>query len=153
MENPLDFTLYNIVTSQLPEPPDLSVIQEKSPLPETWPVMVRQIVNFRKQLQYFIVSDGTKEVLCFTKVPEIEEKVASLEIGSIIHLIGAETRFSDKEKRYVVDFEEICTLKEYDNRMKEQVEIENNRLVWLKEQGYIEDTDYSAVTGVSEETN
>ncbi len=149
MENPLDFTLYNLLTSQLPEPPDLSIVQSKHPLPEVWPVVVKEIVHFRKQLQYFIVSDGRQEVFCFTKVPEIEDKVAVLELGSIIHLIGAETRFSDKEKRYVVDFEEICTLKEYDNRVKQQAEDENNRRIWLKEQGYLDESDYS-MTGLED---
>ncbi len=139
----MDLTLYNIVISQLAEAPDLSIVQNKQPIPEAWPLVVKEVSNFRKQLQHFTVFDGKATAFCFTNVPEIEARVAALEIGSIIHLIGAETRFNDEKKCYVVDFEEICTLKEYDNRMKQQVEDEKNRLIWLKEQGYIEENNYS----------
>ncbi len=138
----MDFTLYNLVISQLAEKPDLSIVQNRLPVPEEWPLVVENISTYRKHLEYFQVSDGQNSAMCFTAVPELQQKIVSMEIGTILHLIGAETRFDDDRKFYVVELQDVCTLKEYDDRLKDQEKAEAERRAWLKSQGYLEEMSY-----------
>ncbi|MBY0404611.1 MAG: hypothetical protein K2X66_11980 [Cyanobacteria bacterium] len=137
----MDTTLYQILKDQLPEPPDLSIIQQKHPMPEAWPVILKSVDLFRKKIQAFTVSDGTHSVFCQSVLPEVYDKIASLELGTIIHLVGSETVFDNESKRYVLDIHSVLTLKEYDDHLKEQARQESERLARLREQDY-RDQDY-----------
>lgn len=143
----LDLTFYNLLTQHLPEKPNLLVVQDRQPLPENWPLVLKSIDTFRKQVLGFIVTDGETDVYCTSTLPEAYNKVNSMELGTIFHLMGAETYFSDQKKQYCVDIHDVFTLKEFDDYMKIQHQQEMERLARLREQDYLEqlsqqDADY-----------
>jgi hypothetical protein len=143
----MDLSLYNFLTEHLAEPPNLSIVQEKLPIPEDWPVILSDIEIFRKQIQGFSVSDGSHQVFCISKLPELYNKVATLEVGTIIHLIGTQTLYDDVRKSYIVDVHDIFTLKEYDELLKERQRAEEERLAWLREQDYMGSYDGEPYSG------
>ncbi len=126
--------LYNILVSQLSDKPNLADIQERHPLAETWPVILKEIKTFRNQMQHFVIDDGQSQCICTTTLPDVETKVKQMELGSIIHIVGADIRFSEANKQYIADVQEVCTLKQYDDRMKQQEEAKRQRMEWLKQQ-------------------
>lgn len=134
----MDITFYQILKQQLTEPPDLSIIQSKHPLPENWPVLLHSIQTFRKQMNSFTISDGNKTVLCVSTLPEVYEKVTSMELGTIIHLMGADTVYDNDRRAYILDVHSVFTLKEYDDHLKFQQKKEMERLALLREQDYLE---------------
>jgi hypothetical protein len=134
----LNLTLYQILIDQLPDKPNLSVVQERHPLPENWPVMLKSIDSFRKQVQGFVVTDGENELYCTSNLPEAYNKVNAMELGTIFHLMGPQPYFSDPRKQYCVDIHDVYTLKEFDDYMKHQQQLEMERLARLREQDYLE---------------
>ncbi|MDX2085543.1 MAG: hypothetical protein SFZ03_09160 [Candidatus Melainabacteria bacterium] len=130
---------YDILTQQLSERPDLSVVQQRQPIPEDWPVLLHRVQWFRKQVQQFFVSDGRVSVICRSNLPDVYNKIAVLEIGTIIHLIGCETIYDGEHKCYVADVQDVFTLKEYDDRLKAIHQAEAERLARLREQGFLEE--------------
>jgi hypothetical protein len=134
----MDLTLYNLLIQQLPEPPDLSIILDRHPMPEEWPVVLEKLETFRKQTRSFQVTDGKRSITCISTLPEVYERVSALELGTIVHLIGCETVFDDDRRTYVLDVQSVCTLKEYDDYLKEQHQREMERLAYLREQDYLE---------------
>lgn len=135
-----------MLLTQLAEKPNLAGIQDKHPLAEAWPVLLADIKTFRSQMQHFVISDGQTQTICTTTLPDVEAKIKQMELGSIIHVIGAEIKYSEAHKQYVVDVQEVCTLKEYDDRIKEQAEIQRQRQEWLKQQQEKEEALLSANT-------
>ncbi|MBY0450034.1 MAG: hypothetical protein K2X01_05350 [Cyanobacteria bacterium] len=137
--------LYTILIQQLSEQPDLSIVQDRQLIPEHWPVILTEILSFRKQIQGFVVSDGKHQVVCVSSLPEVYERVSSLELGTIIHLIDPELRQDEPNRRYNIDVKDICTLKEFDERLKNQQleakRAEEERLAWLREQGFLDELD------------
>jgi hypothetical protein len=119
----IDFTLYSFLVRQLQdghldEPIDLSIVQHRRPIPEAWPVVFTGIVTFRKSIRYFTVSDGRTTVACYGSVPdELYERVAHLEPGAILHLIDAEPRFNAEQNAYVLDVQDVMSLKAYENHV------------------------------------
>lgn len=137
--------LYQILIQQLSEQPNLAIVQDRQLIPEHWPVILTEILSFRKQIQGFVVSDGSNQVVCVSSLPEVYERVSSLELGTIIHLIDPELRQDEPNRRYNIDVKDICTLKEFDERLKNQQleakRAEEERLAWLKEQGFLDDNE------------
>ena len=101
VEPSMDLTLYQLLTAQLPEPPDLNVIQTPAPCPEDWPLILKSVVSYRKQVQGFVVSDGKLDLFCRSSLPELYEKVRQLELGTLIHLVGSKAMFKDSEKHFI----------------------------------------------------
>jgi hypothetical protein len=130
----MDFTLYNILIDQLPDKPDLSVVKQRQLLPERWPVVLSGIEKYRKQFKHFVISDGQHDVLCFVDLPELVDAVTSLELGSIIHIVGSEPVFHDELNHYVLKVHQICTLKEYHDFVETQYREEQERQAWLAAQ-------------------
>jgi hypothetical protein len=137
----MDLTLYHCVIQHLSEPPDLAIIQNKQPMPEDWPVVLQSIDRYRKTIESFSVTEGKNTVTCIATLPEVYDKIAALEIGNIVHLIGCETVFDDKRKAYILDVQDVFTLKEYDDLLQERKKAEEERLAWLREEGYLESSD------------
>ena len=137
--------LYTVLIQQLSEQPNLSIVQDRQLIPEHWPVILTEILSFRKQIQGFVVSDGQHQVVCVSSLPEVYERVSSLELGTIIHLIDSELRQDEPNRRYNMDVKDICTLKEFDERLKyQQLEAkraEEERLAWLREQGFLDENE------------
>lgn len=133
--------LYRLVISHLSDAPDLAIVQDRQPVPEEWPLILRETVTQRGQFQYFVVTDGVRDVQCVTHVPDLQRKVMGLEAGAIIHLIGAEIRFDDTCRAYILDVQDTCTLKEFDTRLKQRQREQAERLAWMKAQGYLDDAD------------
>jgi hypothetical protein len=124
----MDLTLYRLLTQQLPDTPDLSVVQRRLPVPEEWPLVLKSFQTFRKQMKSFTVTDGTHAAICISGLPELYDKVAAMEIGTIVHLIGAETVFNDEHKGYVLDLHDVYTLKEFDDHLKRLQQAEAERM-------------------------
>lgn len=134
----MDLTLYHLITHQLTDPPDLSIIDQKHPVPENWPLVLEGLQTFRKKILGFTVTDGKRSVYCISNLPEVYERVASLEAGIVIHLIGAETIYDDTRKSYILDIQSVVTLKEYDDHLKLLEKEEMERLARLREQDFLD---------------
>jgi hypothetical protein len=131
--------LYEILIQQLPERPDLSVVQKRQPIPEDWPVLLTRVQLFRKQVQQFVVTDNNVTVICRSRLPEVYDKIVSMELGTIIHLIGTEITFDSERKCYIADVQNIYTLKEYDEHLKVIRQAEEERLAKLREDNFLEE--------------
>ncbi|MEB3206722.1 MAG: hypothetical protein VKK59_05165 [Vampirovibrionales bacterium] len=134
----VDFTLYTYLVRQLQEGQldetiDLSIVQHRRPIPEAWPVVFTGLVTFRKSIRYFTVSDGKTTVACYGSVPdELYERVAHLEPGAIIHLIDSEPRFNSEQNAYVLDVQDVMTLKAYENHVNAMRIREAERLARMR---------------------
>ena len=135
----MDLTLYRLITQQLPDQPDLNrVVQEGGLFAEAWPVILEKIVTYRKQVQYFVVSDGNISLKCVSTVPDLYFRAAQTEIGTLIHLLGARTLYNQTDRCYYVDIEDFMTLRQYDEHLRHVREAEARRLAELADY----DTDY-----------
>ena len=136
-------TLYQLLTAHLPELPNLSIIQTPSPCPEPWPLMLTEVRMARRQAVGFVVSDGKTQVLCKASVPEVYDKILSLDAGAIIHLRGALPVFMESEKAYGLEIEAVLTLKEFDDELKRRNAKEERRKARMQDQlrreGYLAD--------------
>jgi len=127
--------LYQLLVAQLPEAPDLTIIQTPSPCPEPWPLLLKEVITSRRQVTGFIVSDGKTQVLCKASVPEVYDKVVALKTaGVIIHLRGALPVFMESEKAYGLEIEDILTLKEFDEALQRKQAKEERRKARLQDQ-------------------
>ena len=135
--------LYQLLTAHLPELPNLSIIQTPSPCPEPWPLMLTEVRMARRQAVGFVVSDGKTQVLCKASVPEVYDKILSLDAGAIIHLRGALPVFMESEKAYGLEIEAVLTLKEFDDELKRRNAKEERRKARMQDQlrreGYLAD--------------
>jgi uncharacterized protein YlzI (FlbEa/FlbD family) len=82
----MDLSLYRLLIQQVSPPPDLSLVKQGQLLPEEWPVVLEKIITFRKKVQSFTVTDGKISVVCTSDVPDLYDRVAATEIGTIINL-------------------------------------------------------------------
>lgn len=128
----MELTLYRILTQQLASEPDLAHIKATGDLfPEAWPVVLERITSYRKQVQSFTVTDGKTSMTCTSLVPDLYDRIAATEIGTIIHLLGAKTFYSQSQRQYNVQIEDFATLKQYDEHLREIREAEARRLADL----------------------
>ncbi|MBK8189554.1 MAG: hypothetical protein IPK79_03805 [Vampirovibrionales bacterium] len=139
VDTPHALQLYRLVISHLSDEPDVAIVQSRQPVPEEWPLILQETATLRGQFQHFLVSDGKRAVQCVTAVPDLQRKVMNMEAGAIIHLIGAEVRFDDATRTYILDVQDTCTLKEFDTRLKQREREQAERLAWMKAQGYLDD--------------
>lgn len=123
----MDLALYRLLAQQLSPSPDLTIIQQGLPLPEEWPVVLERIETYRKQVQYFTVTDGSVSVICTSTVPDLYDRITGTELGTIIHLLGAKTFYHQQHKRYVTQIEDFATLKQYDEHLRMVQEAEARR--------------------------
>lgn len=130
----MDLTLYSILSQQLTPRPDLAQVAQGQLLPEEWPVVLSKIVTYRKKFQYFTVTDGRTTLICNSDVPDFCDRVTRVELGTIIHLLGAKTVYSTQHKCYVVLAEEFATLKQYDEHLRSIREAEARRLADLHDE-------------------
>lgn len=130
----MDLALYRVLTQQLATPPDLSHVKQGALLPEEWPVVLEKIISYRKQVQSFRVTDGKTSVLCYSDVPDLYERIATTELGTIIHLLGSRTTFDQESRTYKLQVEDFCTLKQYDEHLKDLREEEARRLADLQDE-------------------
>jgi hypothetical protein len=131
---PMDFSLYRILIQQLSPPPDLSLVKQGQLLPEEWPVVLDKIISYRKKVQSFIVTDSKTSVICTTDVPDLFDRIAATELGTIIHLLGARTVFSQAHRAYILNIEDFVTLKQYDEHLRKIREAEARRLADLHDE-------------------
>ena len=145
--------LYQLLTAHLPEQPNLSSIQTPSPCPEPWPLMLTEVRMARRQAIGFVVSDGKTQVLCKASVPEVYDKILSLDAGAIIHLRGALPVFMESEKAYGLEIEAVLTLKEFDDELKRRNAKEERRKARMQDQlrkeGYLDVPDEEPETVVA----
>jgi len=127
----MDYTLYRNLVQHLPTQPDLSLVRNGQLLPEDWPVVLEKITSHRKKVLSFTVSDGKTAITCTSDVPDLYDRIAATEIGTIIHLLGARTVFSTSHRAYIVRIEDFATLKQYDERLRTVREAEARRLADL----------------------
>ena len=124
----MDLSLYRILIQNLSPPPDLSRVKQGQLLPEEWPVVLERIVSYRKKVQSFTITDGHTSVTCMSDVPDLYDRIASTELGTIIHLLGARTVFSQASRSYSLQIEDYVTLKQYDDHLRKIREAEAIRL-------------------------
>jgi hypothetical protein len=127
----MDLSLYRLLISQLSPQPDLSIVKQGQLLPEEWPVVLERINSYRKQVQSFTVTDGKTSVTITSEVPDLYDRIAGTEIGTIIHLLGAKTVFHQSHRGYILHIEDFVTLKQYDEHMRQVREAEARRLADL----------------------
>lgn len=128
----MELSLYRIIAQQLSPEPDLDPIKQQGQLlPEEWPVILEKISTYRKQVQSFIVSDGKTSLTCTSDVPDLYDRIAATEIGTIIHLLGAKTVYNQSQRQYTVRIEDFMTLKQYDEHLTRIREAEAKRLADL----------------------
>ena len=127
----MDLTLYRLLLTQISTQPDLSLVKQGQLLPEEWPVVLERITSYRKQIQSFSVTDGKTSMMITSNVPDLYERIARTELGTIIHLLGARTVFSQTHRGYTVHIEDFATLKQYDEHMRQVRESEARRLADL----------------------
>jgi hypothetical protein len=93
------FAFYQLVLGQCPDQPNLSLIQQPSPCPEAWPLFFKGLVVERRRVLGFNVCDGHKTtVFCTTNVPEVLDKLATLDEGAILHLINGQPKYLAQQK-------------------------------------------------------
>lgn len=130
----MDLSLYRILTQQLSSPPDLTQVKQGRLLPEEWPVVLEKITTYRKKTQSFSITDGKVSVLCISDMPDLYDRIAATELGTIIHLLGSRTVFSQTHKSYIIQVEDFVTLKQYDEHLREIREAEARRLAELHDE-------------------
>jgi hypothetical protein len=130
----MDLTLYRLLVQQLSPQPDLSLIKQGELLPEVWPVVLDKIITYRKKIQYVTVTDGKTSIQCHSDVPDLYDRIATYELGTIIHLLGARTVFQPAQRGYIVLMEDFMTLKQYDEHLREVREAEARRLADLHDE-------------------
>jgi hypothetical protein len=130
----MDLSLYRILTQQLSPTPDLSRVKQGQLLPEEWPVVLEKITSYRKKVQSFTITDGSVSVICMSEVPDLFDRIAATELGTIIHLLGARTVFSPASRTYVLQVEDFVTLKQYDEHLRQIREAEALRLADLHDE-------------------
>lgn len=134
----MNLSFYQLIISHLSEAPDLSIVQTRHPVPEQWPLVLEGMQISKKQVQSFSVTDGKTSVYCVAPVPEIYDKAAHLERGAIIHLLGSSPKFDNHRKIYILEVQSICTLKEFDDRIKQEREEEALRRAKIQDEGFFE---------------
>jgi hypothetical protein len=127
----MDFSLYRLLISQLAAPPDLSLVKQGQLLPEEWPVVLEKINSYRKQIQSVAVTDGRTSLTVTSDVPDLYDRLARTELGTIIHLLGARTVYSQPHRGYILRIEDFATLKQYDEHLRRVREAEARRLADL----------------------
>jgi hypothetical protein len=128
----MELTLYRIIAQQLSPEPDLGTVKQQGQLlPEEWPVILEKITSYRKQIQSFVVSDGKTSLVCTSDVPDLYDRIAATEIGTIIHLLGSKTVYNQSQRQYTVRIEDFMTLKQYDEHLARIREAEAKRLADL----------------------
>lgn len=128
----MELTLYRILAQQLSPEPDLSTIKQQGQLfPESWPVLLEKITTYRKQVQSFTVTDGKTSLTCQSRVPDLYDRIAATEVGTIIHLLGAKTIYNQSQRQHIVQIEDFVTLKQYDEHLRKIREAEAKRLADL----------------------
>jgi hypothetical protein len=132
--SPMDFSLYRLLIQQVSPPPDLSLVKQGQLLPEEWPVVLEKIITFRKKVQSFTVTDGKISVICMSDVPDLYDRIAATELGTIIHLLGARTVFNQAHRAYLLQVEDFATLKQYDEHLRTIREAEARRLADLHDE-------------------
>lgn len=130
----MDFTLYRLLVQQLSSRPELSLVKQGQPLPEEWPVVLDKIVTYRKQILHFTVTDGKTSLICQSDMPDLYDRIATIELGTIIHLLGARPVFSQQHHGYVANIEDFVTLKQYDEHLRQIREAEARRLADLHDE-------------------
>lgn len=130
----MDLSLYRILAQQLSPAPDLSLVKQGHLLPEEWPVVLDKIQSYRKKVLSFTVTDGKTSVLCMSDVPDLYDRIAATEVGTIIHLLGARTIFSQSHRTYILQIEDFATLKQYDDHLRAIREAEARRLADLHDE-------------------
>jgi hypothetical protein len=95
-------------------------------------------------LETIEITDGTHTAHCTTTIPDVANRLVSLDAGTVIHILGGETRYSDQHRCYVLDIENVCTLKEYDTITKQRAAADAERAEhqrqWLEETYFSNDT-------------
>jgi hypothetical protein len=129
------FAFYQLVLGQCPDQPNLSLIQQPSPCPEAWPLFFKGLVVERRRVLGFNVCDGHKTtVFCTTNVPEVLDKLATLDEGAILHLINGQPKYLAQQKAYGLELDKVLTLKEYNDLLQHQQQAEERRAAALKQQ-------------------
>jgi hypothetical protein len=146
------FAFYQLVLSQCDEQPDLSLVQQPLPCPEAWPLLFKGLVMERRRAIGFDVCDGQKRnVRCTVNVPDVLNKLASLEPGAIIHLMNGQPKYDATLKAYALEVDNVATLKEYNDLLAQQQRVEAARLAQLKQQmddeGFFEQIEQVVYTG------
>jgi hypothetical protein len=128
----MELTLYRIIAQQLSPEPDLETVKQQGQLlPEEWPVILEKITSYRKQIQSFVVTDGKTSLTCISDVPDLYDRIAATEIGTIIHLLGPKTVYNQSQRHYMVRIEDFMTLKQYDEHLARIRKAEAKRLADL----------------------
>jgi hypothetical protein len=130
----MDLQLYRILTQQLASPPDLSRVKQGQLFLEEWPVVLEKINAYRKKIQSFTVTDGQTSLVCMSNVPDLYDRVARTELGTIIHLLGARTVFNQTTRTYTAYIEDFVTLRQYDEHLRQIREAEAVRLADLHDE-------------------
>lgn len=124
----MELTLYKILIQQLSPVPDLMSLRDGGLLPEEWPLVLNKIEVHRKNVQWFQVTDSKTTMICVSSVPDLYRRITQTELGTIIHLLGPKTIYSQEHKRYILQIEDFATLKQYDDQMRRIREEEARRL-------------------------
>lgn len=130
----MDLSLYKLLIQQLSPAPDLAHIKQGQLLPEEWPVVLDKINSYRKKIQSFTVTDGKVSIICTSDVPDLYDRIAATESGTIIHLLGSRTIFSPMHRHYILQIEDFVTLKQYDEYLRQIREEEARRLADLHDE-------------------
>ncbi|MFN7311626.1 MAG: hypothetical protein ACK5T0_09710 [Vampirovibrionales bacterium] len=110
--------LYQLLTAQLASQPNLAEIQTPAPCPESWPLLLSELVFERKRITGFYVSDAQgNRVFCRCSMVDVYEKIIALGEGAIIHLRGASPVYIKAINAYGLDVEQVLKLKEYDDEV------------------------------------
>jgi len=111
--------LYQLLTAQLASQPNLAEIQTPAPCPESWPLLLSELVFERKRMTGFYVTDAQENrVFCRCSMVDVYEKVIALGEGAIIHLRGASPVYLKALNAYGLDVEQVLKLKEYADEVK-----------------------------------
>ena len=110
--------LYQLLTAQLATQPNLAEIQTPAPCPESWPLLLSELVFERKRMMGFYVADAQENrVFCRCSMVDVYEKIIALGEGAIIHLRGASPVYLKLLNAYGLDVEQVLKLKEYDDEV------------------------------------
>jgi hypothetical protein len=111
--------LYEMLVQQLPTRPNLSILQDKQPWPEEWPVIFMGMETYRKQIQGFRISDGMRTLVCKSTLPEVYQQIAVMEEGTIFHVLQADTVFDEALRGYTLNVPTVMTLRQFDHHLSQ----------------------------------
>jgi len=103
---------YKQILNIIPDKPNILALKVDSYISETWPVILKKIIDRTETTLTFEVSDLKNSILCEINDPEMMDKVSSMHEGQIIFLYDSIIALNKQSRVLEIKVNFVYTLKE-----------------------------------------